>query len=192
VFETESDPYSMFTFAMRSPKTREKCIGRLAAFFDFVEVPSGTIAERCKVFCEKGKNDKSVKWVFANILRFLQFQKERFERKEITAGTVKNYFQAIKSFSDMNDIPIAWKKISKGLPKVRKFADDRAPTVEEIREGAEYPDRRIKSVVYTMASSGIRLGAWDYLRWKHVMPVEKNGRIIGGKLIANKTSLLEG
>lgn len=34
-----------------------------------------------------------------------------------------------------------------------------------------------------MASSGIRLGAWDYLRWKHVMPVEKNGRIIGGKLI---------
>jgi hypothetical protein len=56
VFETESDPYSMFLFAMRSPKTREKCIGRLAAFFDFVEVPSGALAGRCKVFCEKGKN----------------------------------------------------------------------------------------------------------------------------------------
>jgi hypothetical protein len=54
---------------------------------------------------------------FANILKFLQFQKERFERKEITAGTVKNYFQAIKLFCDMNDIPIPWKKISKGLAR---------------------------------------------------------------------------
>jgi hypothetical protein len=63
----------------------------------------------------------------------------------------------------MNDILIAWKKISKGLPKVRKFAVDRAPTVEEIRKVAEYPDRRIKSVVYTMVqwrlqASGLALG----------------------------------
>jgi hypothetical protein len=35
VLETGTDPYSVFIFAMRSPKTREKCIGRLAAFFDF-------------------------------------------------------------------------------------------------------------------------------------------------------------
>jgi hypothetical protein len=28
----------------------------------------------------------------------------------------------------------------------------------------EYPDRRSKAIVYTMASSGIRIGAWDYLQ----------------------------
>jgi hypothetical protein len=77
VLDTGTDPYSVFIFAMRSPKTREKCVGRLAAFFDFVEVPEGIIAERCKVFCEKGKNDKHGNWVFAKILRFLQFQKEK-------------------------------------------------------------------------------------------------------------------
>jgi hypothetical protein len=60
VLETGTDPYSMFMFAMRSPKTREKCVGRLAAFFDFVEVPEGTIAERCKAFCEKGKDEKNI------------------------------------------------------------------------------------------------------------------------------------
>jgi hypothetical protein len=48
-------------------------------------------------------------------------------------------------------------------------ANDRAPTFEEIRKLVEYPDRRIKPIVYTMCASGIRLGAWDYyLRWKHV------------------------
>jgi hypothetical protein len=34
----ESDPYSMFLFAMRSPKTREKCTGRLRMFFDFLDI----------------------------------------------------------------------------------------------------------------------------------------------------------
>ena len=63
----------------------------------------------------------------------------------------------------MSDIPIQWKKITRGLPKTRKYANDRAPTLEEIQRICEYPDRRIKAIVSTMASSGIRLGAWDYL-----------------------------
>lgn len=47
----------------------------------------------------------------------------------------------------------------------------------------EYPDRRIKAIVYTMASSGIRVGAWDYLQWGHVRPIEKDGEIIAAKMI---------
>ena len=46
------------------------------------------------------------------------------------------------------------------------MANDRAPTKEEIQKLIEYPDRRIKPVAYTMVSSGIRIDAWDYLRWK--------------------------
>jgi hypothetical protein len=30
----EEDPYSLFLYGMRSPKTREKCVGRLRMFFD--------------------------------------------------------------------------------------------------------------------------------------------------------------
>lgn len=59
-------------------------------------------------------------------------KKNKFERKEITAGTIKNYYQAVKSFCEMNGviIPIRWKKLQKGLPLPRKFGDDRAPTLE--------------------------------------------------------------
>ena len=60
----------------------------------------------------------------------------------------------------MNDISTAWRKITRGLPKGRKWADDRAPTLDEIRKIVEYPDRRIKSIVYTMVSTAFRLGAW--------------------------------
>jgi serine/threonine protein kinase len=59
---------------------------------------------------------------------------------------------------EMADVFISWKKITRGLSRVKRYADDRVPTVEEIRKLVEYPDRRIKAIVYIMASSGIRLG----------------------------------
>jgi hypothetical protein len=40
--------------------------------------------ERYNLFASKGKKDQS--WVFSCIVRFLQYQKERVEREEITGG----------------------------------------------------------------------------------------------------------
>ena len=176
------DPYSIFIFAMNAPQTREKYIGRLAKFFDFIGLVEGTMEERCTVFSQRAKND--FKWVLNNILRFLQIQKQRVDTKEITGATLRNYVKTIKLFCEMNDIFIPWKKITRGLPKVRRYADDRAPTIEEIQKIIEYPDRRIKGIICTMASSGIRLGAWDYLQWGHILPIERNGEIIAAKVIA--------
>jgi hypothetical protein len=86
----------------------------------------------------------------------------------------------------MADMPIQWNKITRGLPKGKKYADDRIPTLDEIRKVVEYPDRRIKAIVYTMASSGIRIGAWDYLQWGHIRPIQnkkKDGEIVAAKMI---------
>lgn len=183
MLQIESDPYSLFIYGMRSPKTREKCIGRLRAFFDYIQIPEGDMAERSKIFFDRVQREDAKERIPANILQYFQYQKERYERKEISAGTVKNYYQAVKGFCDMNEIPLPWKKIRKGLPRVRKFADDRAPTIEEIREIIQYPDRRIKAIICIMASSGIRVGAWDYLRFKHIIPQEIDGQIVAAKLI---------
>ena len=175
------DPYSLFVFPMRSPKTKEKCIGRLRMFFDDICIPGGSIEARCSLFCKLAREDGS--WAFGNIISYLQKQKERVENKEITAGTLKNRFQVIKLCCDMNNIEIPWRKISRGLPRVKKFAEDRSPTLEEIRRIIDYPDRRIRPIVFTTCSSGIRVGAWDYLQWKHIIPKEKNCEIVAAKLI---------
>jgi hypothetical protein len=115
---------------------------------------------------------------------FLDFHKERVRRKELAAGTLKNYYRAAKLFCEMNDLTPNWKRISKGLPRAKNSSNDRAPTVEEIRKLVEYPDRRIKPIVYAMASGGFRLGAWDYLQWKHVKPItDDKGEIIAAKLV---------
>jgi integrase len=198
MLELDSDPYSMFVFAMNAKQTKEKYTARLKRFFDFIEIPGNNIEEKCKLAVkmerdkersqDSGKNSNNDnKWFLNNILRFLQSEKERVERKEITGATLRNYVKAIKLFCEMNDILIPWKKITRGLPRGRKTADDRAPTIDEIRRIVEYPDRRIKAIVCTMCSSGIRLGAWDYLRWKDIQPAkaidDNKEKILAAKII---------
>ena len=81
----------------------------------------------------------------------------------------------------MADLQIPWAKIARGLPRAKRFADDRAPTLQEIRRISEYPDRRIKPAVYIMASTGIRVGAWDYLKYGHITPIEREGKLVAAR-----------
>lgn len=177
---SSSDAWSLFLYAMKSPATREKYTGRLGKFFEFLGLQGTTMEEKSRVFAEKGRGNAD--WVFNSVLRFMQLQRERAEKKEISAGTIRNYLKAIKLFCEMNDIPVSWKKITRGLPKSRRFAEDRAPTIEEIRKVTEFPDRRIKGVVYTMCSSGMRLEGWEYLKWGHVAPIERDGKLVAAKI----------
>lgn len=43
------------------------------------------------------------------------------------------------------------------VPKVKQYANDRVPTVEEIKKLIEYPDRQINFIVLLSLSTGIRV-----------------------------------
>lgn len=179
--EEFTNPYSMFVYAITSPYTKESYFGRLRRFFDFINFFKGeTMDKRCNLFAHRGRNDPN--WAFTNILKFMHFQKERVEKKEIAASTLRNYFKTIKMFCEVTEIIIQWKKITRGLPRGKRYADDRAPTLDEIYKIIEYPDRRIKPIVYTMASSGIRVGSWDHLKWSHIFPLMGDGKLIAAKM----------
>jgi len=150
-------------------------------FLDFIQL-KGDLEEQTKILVAKSKQDSNS--VQVNFMKFIEYNKEKIASGEKAAGTIVNYYRAFKLFCDMNDIHLNWKKISKGLPRAKKTSNDRAPTIDEIRKLIAYPDRRIKSIVFVMCSSGIRLGAWDYLKWKHVIPQYDNkGEILAAKLI---------
>ncbi len=172
---------------MNSPVTRERYSTRLRSFFAYIGIEGATMGERCERFIEKVKeseanDNNNTKWAYTSVIKFLQYQKSRCDKKEITGSTVRGYYKAVKLFMEVNDILLPWSKIKRGLPKGRHYADDRIPTLEEIRKLLEYPDRRIKAIVYTMVSSGIRLGAWDYLKWGHIKPIMRNGQIIAARI----------
>ena len=41
-------------------------------------------------------------------------------KKEITGGTLRNSVKTIKTFCEVTDVLIPWKKITKELPRVKK------------------------------------------------------------------------
>jgi integrase len=182
----EQDPLAMFLYALKAPETKRQYPRRFKVFLDFLNL-EGTFEEQTKQFLMKARTNHQ--WAQDNFMQFIAFQIQRANRKEIAESTISNYYKATKLFCEMNDLSLSWKKISRGLPIGRRAANDRAPTIEEIQKLVEYPDRRIKPIIYTMASSGIRIGAWDYLQWKHVTPLH-NG--IGDEVVAAKLLIYPG
>jgi integrase len=182
-----SDPFSIFLLAIRSPVTREMYLQRIGYFFDFLGIlktdESGctiSMEQRFGKFLAKAKEDNN--WLKNSIVKYLQGHRLRVECKEITGSTLRNYIKPIKLFCEQMDIEIPWRKIIRGMPRGRRYANDRAPTLEEIQKITDYPDRRIKPIVYLMASSGIRLGAFDYLKWGDIEPITKDDNCIAAKI----------
>jgi integrase len=175
--------YSRFRMALKSREVQRQYPNLLEKFLDFCRFEGLDIEQKALEFFRFAK-DKSQDEVEDLIIRFVSFQKERIDRQEITAGTLRNYIKAIKLFCRMNRINISWDIIVRFLPKVKRYANDRIPTVDEMKKLIQYPDRRIKLIVLLSASTGIRVGAWDFMKWKHIKPIkDENSDVLAAKLI---------
>jgi len=164
----------LFLEAIESPATRSTYERWLATFLEHVGMDVDAFVEKAKA---------QPKWAEETIMNYLLKQKERVLAKEIEANTVRNMKKPIRLLLEMNDVSgVNWKKISRVLPSARRYALDRAPTIEELRLLLSNVDLRSQAILLTMVSSGIRMGAWDYLDWGHVKPLERDGEVVAAKL----------
>lgn len=113
-------PYSMFKYSIRSEITRKYYERRLKRFLDFIQFKAEVtdVEKRCNDFAEAGKQNPN--WALNHFIRFLQYQKERAEKGEIAASTLRNFVKSLKAFCDSADLNIPWKKVTRGLPKARQ------------------------------------------------------------------------
>lgn len=128
---TESEPMGLFLYGIKSPVTKDRYLRRLGHFFDFMEL-QGKIDDQAKSLITQIKENEPT-WISTKIMNYIQYHKERAERGELSDATVRNYYKPVKLFLDMNEVVLPWKKITRGLPRGRKFASDRAPTIDEIK-----------------------------------------------------------
>jgi len=164
----------IFLEAIKSPATQEVYKRRLATFLEHVGMDVDSFVSKAKA---------QPKWAQERIVSYLLTEKERALKKEIAPSSVGNVKKPVKLLLEMNDVSeINWKKISRILPSARRYAVDRAPTVDELRLLVANSELRFQAIVLTMLSSGIRIGAWNYLDWGNVEPVKKDENIVAAKL----------
>jgi hypothetical protein len=84
-------------------RQRDRFKTRLAKFLDFIgiegEAASTSLEDKARAFAKRSRSDFN--WAFASLLNFIQFQKERADKKEISGATVRNYVKSIKLFCEM-------------------------------------------------------------------------------------------
>ena len=107
-------PYAKFKMALKSKEVQRQYPSLLGKFLDFCKFEGLDIEQKAIKFCDfvKSKPQEEVEDL---IIRFVLFQKERIDKNEITAGTLRNYVKAIKLFCRMNRINIFWDIIRKTI-----------------------------------------------------------------------------
>lgn len=108
--DPDIEPYVLFNYSIRSPQTKDSYFRRLRTFFEYAKIEGNSFRDKCNNFVELGHQypNQAIKLIF----EFLQFQKQRVDDKDITSGTLKNYQKTIKSFCEMADVLVPWKKSS--------------------------------------------------------------------------------
>jgi hypothetical protein len=100
-------PYDNFVYALKAETTKRQYPRKLERFLSFIGL-EGTIQQKCNKLFEIATNKELFQ---SHLIRFINFQKERILKKEISEATLANYVKTIKLFCSMNDIVIIQKKI---------------------------------------------------------------------------------
>jgi integrase len=170
----QGESIELFRAAMKSPYTRDPYERRLINFLDYVNLSPDD-------FVALGKRDPTL--VEKKVMSFIGAQKARVEKREITGATVSNFLKAVRLLLEMNDVSLNWKKIRRILPRSNRYAVDRIPTIDEIREIVDAADLRGQALTLVFLSSGVREGAIEYFQVQDYSEIERDDKIAAGRLI---------
>jgi integrase len=170
----QGESIELFRAAIRNSATRDPYERRLIGFLKDVNITPDEFVTMAK---------KDARLFERKIISFISTQNLRTEKGEITSGTVSNSLKAIKLLLEMNDVSLNWKKIRRVLPRTRRYALDRIPTIEEVQQIVGAADFRGKALTLVFASSGLREGAISHLTLGDYTQIKKDKKIVAGRLL---------
>jgi hypothetical protein len=169
----ECESAELFRAAIKSKFTRDGYERRLVHFLNWYGMDCGSFVKSAK------ENPIATE---LKVIKFIQEKKALVEKKEYAGSTVAGYLKAVRLLLEMNDAILNWKKIRRTLPPQRRFAEDRICTIEELRTILKNADHRIRALTLLFLTSGVREGAVEYMRVRHLQPVARKGEVVAAKL----------
>jgi len=199
--QQSSSPLELFRLGCKSEATFELYTVYLKKFVnEFLEdvLKSDGFDAKINELVSRAKSEPV--WIKQIMIATIQKLRKRTELDPkdpdyIRPRTIYNTRNAIKKLLDMNEIALFWKKIDSMIPDDLKDIDSRGWARQEIKKLLNHANAQDSCAILIASSSGIRLGAFDFL-WGDVKPVylydgkflfesydvtesvEKNGKIV--------------
>jgi len=177
--QESSSPLEQFRSGCRSERTFQLYTVYVKKFVnEFLEdvLKSDGYDGRVNELISKAKSEPE--WIKQIVIATIQQLRKRTELDPtdsdyIRPRTIYNTRNAIKKLLDMNEIALVWKKIDSMMPEDIQDNDSRGWTRQEIKKLLNHANAQDSCAVLIASSSGIRLGAFDFL-WGDVKPVYFN------------------
>jgi len=94
-------------------------------------------------------------------------------KKRLSPNIIKVPICALKAFLECNDIELRWGKINRLKPtRVKKTGKEAWLTSEIVKMLSFTSEIRTKTIVHFLAASGIRIGALNGLKMRHISQIE--------------------
>ena len=114
--------------AFKKEKTKNEYLIRLGYFFNTLKIPGDSLNSQTAEFLNQASSsDSNNKYAKDCVMTFIRHLKDRINSNDLSGGTLKNYYFAVKLFYQANDIQLNWKWIQRGLPPASTVANDRIP-----------------------------------------------------------------
>lgn len=103
---------------------------------------------------------------------------DKTDQYYMNPASLPNKIKPIKKLLTMNDVGLSWKRIYTFYPELNNTHQGRGYTKEEISILIEYCSTiDTEFVILASSSGGLRVGAWNGLRWADLFPIyEINGK----------------
>jgi hypothetical protein len=93
---SETEPLEVFLYAIRSNATKSRYLNRLKNFL--------VVKTQARAFV-LASNEKGRNWVYANVMKFLSYHKERAERGEVSNSSVRSHGKRFQEVFHAEDGP---------------------------------------------------------------------------------------
>jgi hypothetical protein len=93
------NPLSAFTYALKAPESKRQYPRRFKVFLNYLRI-QGFLEDQAEQFFIKAIDDPQ--WCEQSLMAFIDYEKERAKKGEISEGTIPNYYRATKLFCEMN------------------------------------------------------------------------------------------
>jgi len=140
-----------------------------------VDLLKGDFEQRAQQFVDTARKDqtKATNIIIAYVKKLRERTAlEKSDPYYMNPSYLPNKIKPIKKILTMNDVGLAWKRIYTFYPEKDNIHQGRGYTKDEIKKLLEYStDISTDFVILASSSGGLRLGAWNNLRWEDVFPI---------------------